>query len=391
MTNLIDDDFLSENKPISKSNPFPCLIKERYCLNKNSSKTFHVSLDTCGKNFGFDEGDSVGIFPENDPTVVSEYLEMLTASKDLLVTSLRTQEQMSFETFLFQKANLLRSNTNLIKKALEYSQDDQIKKHLLSLLDDEKKETLHEYIQHHEPLEIIRSLKAFSIPAQELCNVLSPLLPRFYSIASSAKKFPNEIHLTVALSSHEHKGKIRHGVASYFLCHAANIGKTKVPCFIQKSAHFHLPADDALPMIMVGPGTGIAPYKAFMEERVYRKAKGKNWLFFGERHKDSDFFYQDFWESLEKEGIVKLTTAFSRDQEEKIYVQHRLYEHKKEVWKWLNEGSLFYVCGSANPMAKDVEAVIQQIIEEEGKMSELEAREYLKEMRKHKRYLADVY
>jgi sulfite reductase (NADPH) flavoprotein alpha-component len=215
-------------------------------------------------------------------------------------------------------------------------------------------------------------------------------MPRFYSIASSPKVYADEIHLTVAYSSAHVDGHLIVGVGSHFLCEQAHIESTPIPLYIQPSNHFTLPTPTTS-IILIGPGTGIAPFRAFIQERLATQAEGHNWLFFGERNRATDFYYGDYWTALEAQGRLRLDTAFSRDQAEKIYVQHKMLENKKALWEWLQQGAHLYVCGDAERMAKDVDAALQQIVQEEGLLTEEEARKYLKTLRQEKRYLLDVY
>ena len=218
-----------------------------------------------------------------------------------------------------------------------------------------------------------------------------PLLPRFYSIANSSLVFPNEIHLTVAFVSYVSNGRVRKGVGSNFLCTMAIPSITPIPIYLQPSHSFFLPEDPNASIILVGPGTGIAPFRAFLQERIATQAQGRNWLFFGERNRASDFYYEDYWTQLVKEGRLRLDLAFSRDSKEKTYVQHRMYEERKSLWSWLQEGAYFFLCGDAEEMAKDVEAMLQRIVHEEGKLDEEASRQYIRRMRTEKRFRADVY
>jgi sulfite reductase (NADPH) flavoprotein alpha-component len=220
--------------------------------------------------------------------------------------------------------------------------------------------------------------------------VLKRLQPRLYSIASSPKVDPLQVHLTVSTVRYRSGSKVRGGVCSTFLADRA--AGVEVPIFLQKSAHFRPAANPDTPMIMVGPGTGIAPFRAFLQERRAVCAKGRNWLFFGEQHAATDFYYRDELESLQKDGYLhRLDTAFSRDQAEKIYVQHRMLEHSAELWAWLEDGAHFYVCGDAARMAKDVDATLRRIVEHEGRMSAEQAAAYVGRMVQDKRYVRDVY
>jgi sulfite reductase (NADPH) flavoprotein alpha-component len=229
------------------------------------------------------------------------------------------------------------------------------------------------------------------IAAEELPSLTLPLLPRFYSIANSPKVFPHEIHLLVAHHTYHNHGQTRRGVASHFLCEIAQIGTTSLPIYLQPTPHFTLPEDPRADIILIGPGTGVAPFRAFLQERLATQAPGRNWLFFGERHRAYDFYYQEFWLALEEQGHLRLDLAFSRDTPQKIYVQHKMYESRKSLWNWLEHGAFFYICGDATRMVKEVETTLCHIVKEEGKKSEEEALAYLKQLKRAKRYLTDVY
>ena len=224
----------------------------------------------------------------------------------------------------------------------------------------------------------------------ELITLLKKLQPRLYSISSSPKAHPGEVHLTVGAVRYEAHGRSRKGVCSTFL--ADRCGEGSVPVFIQVSHGFRVPDDSDRPMIMVGPGTGIAPFRAFLEERRASGAKGKNWLFFGDQRQATDFLYREELEAMQADGhLSRLDLAFSRDQEAKIYVQHRMLEAAEELWAWLKEGAHFYVCGDASRMAKDVDAALHGIIETAGGMSKEAAAEYVQKLKTEKRYQRDVY
>jgi sulfite reductase (NADPH) flavoprotein alpha-component len=195
----------------------------------------------------------------------------------------------------------------------------------------------------------------------------------------------------VAVSTFTHSGEQRFGVASHFLCHLAEPMKTPVPLYVQPSTHFALTEDHTAPIIMIGPGTGIAPFRAFLQERLEVGSTGKNWLFFGERNQSHDFFYEDFWSHLQSENRLQLSTAFSRDQDTKTYVQHRIHEQAAEFWRWMQDGAIIYICGDAHHMAKDVAAAIEHVAKEQGNLSEEAAKAYIKALKAEKRYLLDVY
>jgi len=326
--------------PTRRLNPFSAVIKDRYPLTKDGSSktTYHIVLSNPGLTFKV--GDSIGIFAKNDPVLVEKFINALNVAPETPVIHPRTAETMSLATFLSAKANLSRLSTASLEECL----------------------------------------KSFA-----------PLLPRFYSVASSLLSHPDEIHLTVALSTYIQDNELHYGVASHFLCHLAEVEQTSIPCYVQPAPHFTLPPSDETHIIMVGPGTGVAPFRGFLQERLHKNAPGRNWLFFGERHRAHDFFYEEFWNTLVAQDKLSLDLAFSRDQADKIYVQHRLLEKGAAVWTWLQEGAYFYVCGDADPMAKEVEAALLQICQTHGGLDITAAQAYIKQLRHNKRYLVDVY
>jgi len=353
----------------SRTHPFVARIKERALLTgpNSTKKTYHIALDISGSDLSFKVGDSIGTLPMNDPLIVDQILHKLQASGCEEIFDSRSQRTYSFREFLLHKANINKVNAAFLK--------------LLNL--EKTSET-------HTLLELLNLHKAALSPS-EVCKPLMPLMPRFYSIASSPKVFPDEIHLTVAHLSYLSNGQMHFGVGSHFLCDMAAIESTPVPIYVQPSNHFTIPADPDASIILIGPGTGIAPFRAFMQERLATQAMGRNWIFFGERNRSSDFYYSDFWLELESQGRIRLDLAFSRDQAEKVYVQHKMLEQKKSLWNWISQGSYLYVCGDAEKMAKDVDAALQQIAQEEGSMNEEGARKFIKALRLEKRYLLDVY
>ncbi len=350
----------------NRFNPFSSRILERTLLTGSGStkKTYHLALDLAGSGIAYNPGDSIAILPENDPAEVDLFLKAAQCTGDEPLFDPRSQTEYSLRDYLQCKANLHKPSPAFLRKLPSPPLEDKTVSELVAGA-------------------------AFSY--QEIPSLLLPLLPRFYSIASSQHLYPNEVHLTVASVSYLAGGKIRHGVGTHFLCDRATVGATKVPLYIQSSHGFSLPADPHASIILVGPGTGVAPYRAFLQERLFKQAPGGNWLFFGERHRKHDFYYADFWLALEKEKRLRLDLAFSRDGNEKVYVQHRMWENRKDLWAWIEEGAYFYVCGDAKEMAKDVEAMLQRIFASEGGLSEEEARRKIKALRMEKRYLADVY
>ena len=346
----------------SKANPFIATLKERYLLTKkgSSKETYHIVLNA---SLPFNVGSSIGVFAQNDPKFVKEYLDALHATGNELITESRSGTQMTLLQFLASKANLSRLTSGFLKLS-PHKHYEPIAK---------------EYIASHDPLDFLRENP--QLPLQDVCNQFAPLLPRFYSIASSHTVYPNEIHLTVALFKYNHGKEMRYGVASHYLCHLAELN-TQIPIYVQPSTHF-FPSPPDVPMIMIGPGTGVAPFRAFLQEH-----KGKNWLFFGERNKAADYFYQH---EFENNPNLRLSLAFSRDQAEKIYVQHKMLEEARDLWQWIQNGAYLYICGDADHMAKDVQHALHQIAMQQGNMTEDEAKAYFKKLKKEDKFQLDVY
>ena len=338
---------------------------------KTSRKTFHIEIDTLGFDESYRVGDSVAILPTNDEKEV----------RDILHLSGLNGDQELFK-FLTEEANLNRINRALITLIVE--------KGGLSpeILEIEYKEKFTHLLRTHTLKDL---LQHGSLTKEEIMKNTMPMLPRFYSIASSPKVYRDELHILVAHLQYELNGQTRVGVGSDFLGFRAKIESTPIPIYVQPATHFTLPEDSCAPIIMIGPGTGVAPFRAFLQERIATRGSGKNWLFFGGRNKKSDFYYESFWKDLERQGLLRLDTAFSRDTSEKVYVQHQMLMQKKDLWEWIKEGAFIYVCGDAKQMAREVEIALCQIIHEEGNLSEEEALHFFRKMRKEKRYLADVY
>jgi len=262
---------------------------------------------------------------------------------------------------------------------------------LTDLLDPERKQDLETYLWGMEVIDFLLEHPSAHFAPEEFTGLLTKLQPRLYSVASSLKVYPEQVHLIVDVIRYESHGRIRKGVASSFLAERAN--DVPVPVYPSVAKHFHLPENSNTPIIMVGPGTGVAPFRAYLQERKAFGAKGKNWLFFGSQHEKSDFAYGEEFEALKKEGVLtRLDCAWSRDQPQKIYVQHRIMENAAEIWKWLDaEGAHFFVCGDARRMAKDVDAALRKIVREQGGKSSDEANEYVEKLKSDKRYKRDVY
>ncbi len=381
------------NSKIDRFCPFNARLLHREPLTKEGStkQTYHISLDIKDSGLQFKVGDSIGIYGQNDPILVEKILLALRADGHEEIVEIRSKKSFSLRDFLSKKANLFRLTSSLLQFLLTHGVSAEKQNSLIALLDPEHALPLSTYIKTHDLLDALQEFSPPSLPLQSFCEQLGPLLPRFYSIASSLQHQNDQIDLTVALLSFEHRGELRYGLASHFLCHLAEERSTQIPIYVQPSTHFTLPSNTDLPIIMVGPGTGIAPFRAFMQERLCTGASGKNWLFFGERHRAYDFFYEDLWLNLVQKQQLKLDLAFSRDQEERVYVQHCIWQQRQALWAWLQEGAILYVCGNAEQMAKGVEATLVKIFEEQGNLSTENAKALFLQLRKEKRYLADVY
>jgi sulfite reductase (NADPH) flavoprotein alpha-component len=349
----------------------------------SDKETRHFEL--CLKDSGMDylPGDSLGVLPTNCPEVIAALLEAvgLTGQEQIEVgeTSMSLSEALSnhFACTVLSKMQ--------IKKFNQIAQSEK----LGELLDVANKESLMEYMWGRELIDLFLEFPQSEMDAQTFISLLKPMAPRLYSIASSLSAHAEEVHLTVAVVRYDGYGRERKGVCSSYL--AERVGEA-IPCYLHPNKNFKLPEDDKVPIIMVGPGTGIAPFRAFIEERKINGATGKNWLFFGDRSRNTDYLYGEELESYKKDGLLnELDLAWSRDQQEKIYVQNKMMEKKAELWSWLQEGAIFYVCGDAHRMAKDVDQALKRIVAEEGSMSEEDALAWVKGMQRERRYLKDVY
>jgi sulfite reductase (NADPH) flavoprotein alpha-component len=262
---------------------------------------------------------------------------------------------------------------------------------LTYLLAPNRKQDLETYLWGMEIVDFLSDHPSVRFAPEEFVGLLTKLQPRLYSVASSLRAYPDQVHFIVDVVRYESNGRLRKGVCSSFLAERAD--DVPVPVFPTVAKHFHLPADPNTPIIMIGPGTGVAPFRAYLQERKVTGAKGKNWLFFGAQHESCDFAYGDEFEAFLKEGLLtRLDCAWSRDQAQKIYVQHKMTENAAEIWNWIDaKGAYFFVCGDARRMAKDVDATLRKIVQEQGGQSVEQANEYVEKLKNEKRYKRDVY
>ena len=378
----------------NKQNPFIASIRERIPLTKAGSQknTQHLVLDLKGSGLVYNVGDSLGVIPHHNPELVYKTLQALKVSENEMIIHKQSGESISLADFLTFKGNITSVSPKLFREIAARLPKGQKKNNLDELSLESNREAMKAYVQKHEVWDFLLAHEEVVFNPQEFADLLMPLLPRFYSISSSQKYVGEEVHLTLASIEFESNGHKRKGVCTHYLCDLVELGKPVVPVFVQPSHGFNLPDDPQLPMIMIGPGTGVAPFRAFLQERLFHhRSEGKHWLFFGERNRAHDFFYEDDWHAFSKSGHLRLDLAFSRDQEHKIYVQHKMWDKGEEFYRWLEEGAYLYVCGDAQRMAKDVENMLLSIVQQFGKKEPHEAKEYIKQLRHQKRYLRDVY
>jgi sulfite reductase (NADPH) flavoprotein alpha-component len=376
----------------TKDQPFIAKIKERYslCVPGSKKNTQHIVLDLKGSNIHYEVGDSIGVWASYDPILIENTLSTMRADGKETVRDRRTGQDWNLREYLTIKANISDLSKKLLINICEKQTNSYKKESLENLLKEENHYLLKEFLATRDLLDVLQEHSEVIFSSQDLVNLLMPMIPRFYSIASSKKVVGEEVHLTVALRQFELHQRQRVGVCTHFLCNLVPL-QAEVPIYVHPHKGFTIPSDPNSSIIMVGPGTGIAPYRAFMQEREQCKTSGKNWLFFGEWNRSHHFFYEDYWRALEAGGKLRIDVAFSRDQGHKIYVQHRMIEQGNDIFQWLEEGAYFYVCGDATRMAKDVDAALHEIVRCQGKVNEGAAKSYIKKLKADKRYLRDVY
>ncbi|CNC93394.1 NADPH-dependent assimilatory sulfite reductase flavoprotein subunit [Yersinia intermedia] len=372
------------SSPYSKTAPLTAQLSvQQKVTGRNSEKDVrHIEIDLADSGLRYQPGDALGVWFDNDPALVDELLALLWLKGD---------EQVSVDGQNLPLAQALRShfeltqNTTLIvDKYAALSRDEK----LIALLAD--KPALQQYAKNTPIVDMVRQAPS-DLNADQLIALLRPLTPRLYSIASSQAETENEVHITVGVVRYDIDGRPRTGGASGYLADRLEV-EGDIRVFIEHNDNFRLPANPETPVIMIGPGTGIAPFRAFMQQREADGASGKNWLFFGNPHFTEDFLYQVEWQRYVKEGLLtRIDLAWSRDQAHKIYVQDKLRAQGAELWNWIQQGAHIYVCGDANRMAKDVEQVLLDVVAEHGAMDTEQADEYLSELRLARRYQRDVY
>ena len=376
---------VTENK-YNKQNPFSAslLTSQKITGDRSAKDVRHIEIDLEGSDLHYTAGDALGVWFKNDQNMVDELIEKLglDATKEVTVGD----NKIALRDALIEEYELTGTHPGFIEGYAALTENEA----LLKLAED--KNACRDFANNNQVVDVVATTGNDKVTEENFVALLRRSSPRLYSIASSQTEVEEEVHLTVGAVVFENEsGQQRGGSASTFLSHRLEEGE-EVKVFIEDNHNFRLPANPDTPVIMVGPGTGIAPFRAFMQEREATEATGKNWLLFGDQTFNEDFLYQVEWQTHLKSGLLtKLDLAFSRDQAEKIYVQDRLKENAAEVFKWLQDGAHFYVCGDANRMAKDVQTALIEIISKQGKLSLEDAEEYLTELRQAKRYQRDVY
>ena len=351
--------------------------------------TRHHEISMQGAAVSYLPGDALGVHAQNDPAIVERILRCVHATGDEMVggTDIPTQPLHRALTDVF---NLTTPSRRLLELMASRGASE-----LAPLLDRANAEQLKEYLggwnHAHDVLDVLEDHPYAEITAEELVGTLRKTLPRLYSVASSLKAHPDEVHLLVVSVRYLVRQRERTGICSTWLADRWPVGATADMYLQNQQKHFALPADPATPMIMIGPGTGLAPFRAFVEERRALGSPGRNWLFFGEQRRATDFFYESEWATYVRDGLLRFDCAFSRDQAAKVYVQHRLREHAREIWRWLEDGAEFFVCGDKDRMAADVDHELHHIAETAGGLTPDQAREYIERLRVTKRYKRDVY
>ncbi|MBI6164594.1 NADPH-dependent assimilatory sulfite reductase flavoprotein subunit [Serratia liquefaciens] len=375
---------LIDSSPYSKEQPLTAqlAVKQKITGRASDKDVRHIEIDLGDSGLRYQPGDALGVWFDNDPALVDELVQLLWLKGDEPVEV--EGKTLPLSQALRSHFELTQNTTLIVDKYAALSRDEK----LIGLLAD--KAALQHYAHNTPIVDMVRQAPA-DLNAEQLIGLLRPLTPRLYSIASSQAETENEVHVTVGVVRYDIEGRARAGGASSFLAdRLEEDGDVRV--FIEHNDNFRLPANPETPVIMIGPGTGIAPFRAFMQQRDADGAGGKNWLFFGNPHFTEDFLYQVEWQRYVKDGLLtRIDLAWSRDQQHKVYVQDKLREQGAEVWRWIQEGAHIYVCGDANRMAKDVENTLLELVAEHGGMDTELADEFLSELRLERRYQRDVY
>lgn len=371
----------------TRANPFMAEVLDNLNLNGRGSdrETRHLELSLEGSGLSYAPGDAVGVYPTNDPALVDEIIAAQQWNAEEAVVTGKAGETSSLRSALLHHFEITVLTKPLLEKAVAFSGNSKLAELVTN------KEELKAYMNGRDLLDLLRDFAPWTLKAADIANLLRKLPPRLYSIASSVEAHPEEVHLTIRKVEYEAHGRDRKGVCSVYTSERLQPGD-KLPIFVQQNPNFKPPVNPDTPVIMVGPGTGVAPFRAFLEDREELGAQGQTWLFYGDRHFVTDFLYQTDWQRMLKDGVLsKLDVAFSRDSDEKVYVQHRMLENGAQLYQWLQNGAHVYVCGDEKHMAHDVHHALLSIIEQHGGKSAEEAAAYVAGLQEQGRYQRDVY
>ncbi|ARF16897.1 assimilatory sulfite reductase (NADPH) flavoprotein subunit [Sporosarcina ureae] len=373
----------------SRTNPFNAEVLKNINLNGRGSnkETRHVEISLEGSGLTYEPGDSVGIYPTNNSDLIDEIISLGGWNAEETVEINSQGERRALRIALLNYLEVTVVTKPLLEKLSTYSKSEELKR----ILEKEHVDELRAYVDGRDVLDALTDFGPVEASEQQLVGILRKLPARLYSIASSLEANPEEVHLTIGVVRYEAHGRDRQGVCSIQCAENLEPGDT-LPIYIHKNDNFRLPVNSETPIIMIGPGTGIAPFRSFIEERSETGAEGKSWLFFGDQHYMTDFYYQTEWQNYVKGGaLTRLDVAFSRDTDEKVYVQHRMKQASQELYQWIQEGAVIYVCGDEQNMAKDVHATLLEILQQEGGKSLEEAEQFITQLVQEKRYQRDVY
>ncbi len=380
---------LTEQSSYSRTSPFKAEVLENLNLNGRGSdrETRHLELSLEGSNLQYEPGDCVGIYPENSLGLVELLIEKMEWNSEELVSVNKKGEERPLREALLNNFEITVLTKPLLEQAAKLSSNNELQE-LVGL---GREVELRNYLDGRDLLDLVQDFAPWNGSAHEFVSLLRKMPPRLYSIASSSKASPDEVHLTIRTVQYEAHGRDRYGVCSTQCAERLQPGE-QLSMYIHHNPNFKLPTNSDTPIIMIGPGTGVAPFRAFLEEREESNAEGKAWLFYGDQHLLTDFLYQLDFQRWVKDGVLtRMDVAFSRDTNKKVYVQHRMLEKSRELYQWLEEGASVYICGDEKHMAHDVHNTLITILEQEGGKSTDEAVAYLADMQQQRRYQRDVY
>ncbi len=377
----------AKEKKFSKANPYQAEVLENINLNGQGSnkETRHIEflLDNFGEDY--EVGDCLVVLPQNDPALVDLLISTLGWDPNDQVQISDEGDTLGLEEALTTHFEITKLTKPLLINAASFFENEELNEKV------EDNEWVQSYIEGRDLIDLLNDFATTELQPENLYQLLRKLPPREYSISSSYEALPDEVHITVGAVRYNSHGRDRSGVCSVQFAERIQPGDT-VPIYLKRNPNFKFPKEGDTPVIMIGPGTGVAPFRAYMQEREEHGFKGNTWLFFGDQHFTTDFLYQTEWQEWLKDGVLgKMDVAFSRDTDEKVYVQHRIAEHSKEFNEWLQKGASIYICGDEKHMAKDVHQAIRNVLVKEQNLSEEDAEAYLKQMKKDKRYQRDVY